>query len=152
VKVHADGSNPAGGQVSQAMGRTKGGLNTKIHAVVNARSQALMVALSSGNEADVSLAKELTEYLPPGSIVIADKAYDSCPFREAAATNGIKTSISRSQQPHDGSAVLSKALPAPPPNREFIPKRLSATVELLPATTNSPKPCWVLSASPCCSP
>jgi transposase len=93
VKVHADGSNPAGGQVSQAMGRTKGGLNTKIHAVVNARSQALMVALSSGNEADVSLAKELTEYLPPGSIVIADKAYDSCPFREAAATNGIKTSI-----------------------------------------------------------
>jgi transposase len=75
------------------MGRTKGALNTKIHAVVNARSQALMVALSSGNEADVSLAKELTEYLPPGSIVIADKAYDSCPFREAAATNGIKTSI-----------------------------------------------------------
>ena len=32
VKVHADGSNPAGGQAAQAMGRTKGGLNTKIHA------------------------------------------------------------------------------------------------------------------------
>jgi transposase len=32
VKVHADGSNPAGGQASQAIGRTKGGLNTKIHA------------------------------------------------------------------------------------------------------------------------
>src|SRR5438132_4089437 len=29
VKVHADGSNPAGGQAPQAMGRTKGGLNTK---------------------------------------------------------------------------------------------------------------------------
>ena len=27
VKVHADGSNPAGGQAAQAMGRTKGGLN-----------------------------------------------------------------------------------------------------------------------------
>src|SRR5262249_23009677 len=39
VKVHADGSNPAGGQAAQAMGRTKGGLNTKIHALVNARSQ-----------------------------------------------------------------------------------------------------------------
>ena len=34
VKVHADGSNPAGGQALQAMGRTKGGLNTKIHALV----------------------------------------------------------------------------------------------------------------------
>jgi transposase len=48
VKVHADGSNPAGGQASQAMGRTRGGLNTKIHAVVNARSQAIVIALSSG--------------------------------------------------------------------------------------------------------
>src|ERR1700676_2771249 len=57
VKVHADGSNPAGGQASQAMGRTKGGLNTKIHAVVNARSHPIVIAVSSGNEADVSLAK-----------------------------------------------------------------------------------------------
>jgi transposase len=54
VKVHADGANPAGGQAAQAMGRTKGGLNTKIHAVVNARSQAMVIALSSGNEADIS--------------------------------------------------------------------------------------------------
>ena len=55
VKVHADGSNPAGGQAAQAMGRTKGGLNTKIHALVNARSQALVIALSCGNEADIAL-------------------------------------------------------------------------------------------------
>jgi hypothetical protein len=37
------------------MGRTKGRLNTKIHAVVNARSQPIVIALSSGNEADISL-------------------------------------------------------------------------------------------------
>src|SRR6516162_4796036 len=64
VKVHADGSNPAGGQAAQAMGRTKGGLNTKIHALVNVRSQALVIALSAGNDADISLAEELTECLP----------------------------------------------------------------------------------------
>ena len=93
VKVHADGSNPAGGQAAQAMGRTKGGLNTKIHAVINARSQVFVVALSSGNEADVSLAKELTEFLPQGSVLIADKAYDSSALREAVSTNGVKTSI-----------------------------------------------------------
>ena len=58
VKVHADGSNPAGGQVRQAMGRTKGGLNTKIHAVVNARSQPIVIALSGGNEADVTLQRQ----------------------------------------------------------------------------------------------
>jgi hypothetical protein len=76
VKVHADGSNPAGGQAPQAMGRTKGGLNTKIHAVVNAHSQAIVIAVSSGNEADISLAEELTECLPKDSTLIGDKAYD----------------------------------------------------------------------------
>jgi transposase len=93
VKVHADGSNPAGGQALQAMGRTKGGLNTKIHALVNARSQALVIALSGGNQADISLADELTECLPEGSTLIGDKAYDSSTLRQTAATKGIKTCI-----------------------------------------------------------
>jgi transposase len=93
VKVHADGSNPAGGQASQAMGRTKGGLNTKIHALVNVRSQAIVVALSGGNQADISLAEELIECLPEGSTLIGDKAYDSSTLRQTAATKGIKTCI-----------------------------------------------------------
>jgi transposase len=93
VKVHADGSNPAGGQALQAMGRTKGGLNTKIHALVNVRSQALVIGLSGGNQADVSLADELTECLPEGSTLIGDKAYDSSTLRQTAATKGIKTCI-----------------------------------------------------------
>jgi hypothetical protein len=61
VKVHADGSNPAGGQAAQAMGRTKGGLNTKIHAVVNVHLQAIVIALSSGNQADISLTERVTK-------------------------------------------------------------------------------------------
>jgi len=93
VKVHADGSNPAGGQALQAMGRTKGGLNTKIHAVVNARSQAVVIALSAGNQADISLAEELTECLPEDSTLIGDKAYDSSTLRQTAATKGINTCI-----------------------------------------------------------
>ena len=52
VKVHADGSNPVGGQASEAMGRTKKVLNAKIHALVNARSQAVVIALSGGNQAE----------------------------------------------------------------------------------------------------
>ena len=93
VKVHADGSNPAGGQAPQAMGRTKGGLNTKIHVVVNARSQAIIVALSSGNEADICLAGKLTECLPENSTLIGDKAYDSSTLRQTAAAKGVKTCI-----------------------------------------------------------
>src|SRR6516165_858571 len=93
VKVHADGSNPAGGQAPEAMGRTKGGLNTKIHALVNARSQAVVIALSAGNQADISLAEELTECLPEHSTLIGDKAYDSSSLRQTAATKGINTCI-----------------------------------------------------------
>jgi transposase len=93
VKVHADGSNPAGGQASQAMGRTKGGLNTKIHALVNARSQAVVIALSGGNQTDIPLAEELTECLPEDSTLIGGKAYDSSNLRQRAATKGINTCI-----------------------------------------------------------
>ena len=90
VKVHADGSNPAGGQAPQAMGRTKGGLNTKIHVVVNARSQAIIVALSSGNEADICLAGKLTECLPENSTLIGDKAYDSSTLRRQRPLRELK--------------------------------------------------------------
>jgi hypothetical protein len=89
VKVHAEGSNPAGGQAPQAMGRTKGGLNTKIHAVVNARSQAIIIALSSGNEADISLAQELTECLPEDSTLIGDKAYIAPPSDRQRLPRGV---------------------------------------------------------------
>src|ERR1700746_4056295 len=93
VKVNADGSNPASGQALQAMGRTKGGLNTKIHALVNARAQVLVIALSAGNDADISLAEELTDCLPEDSTLIADKAYDSSTLRKAVGAKGIKTCL-----------------------------------------------------------
>ena len=75
------------------MGRTKGGLNTKIHAVVNARSQPIVIALSSGNEADISLAAELTDCLLQDFTLIGDKAYDSSSLRQTAAAKGVKTCI-----------------------------------------------------------
>ena len=93
VKVHADGSNPAGGQAAQAMGRTKGGLNTKIHALVNVRSQVLVIALSAGNDVDISLAEELAECLPENSTLIGDKAYDSSTLRQTTGAKGVKTCI-----------------------------------------------------------
>ena len=37
IKLHQQGANPRGGQAVQAMGRTKGGLNAKLSAVVDAR-------------------------------------------------------------------------------------------------------------------
>jgi transposase len=92
VKVHCDGANPAGGQKNQAMGRTKGGLNTKIHAVVDNKARPVVVVLGAGNEADISVAPELIEHVACGCVV-ADKAYDSNAFRALIAEKGSKACI-----------------------------------------------------------
>jgi transposase len=92
VKVHCDGANPAGGQEAQAMGRTKGGLNTKIHALVDNDACAVAVVLSAGNEADVTVAPEVIREITGGNVV-ADKAYDSNAFRAAIVAHGGKSCI-----------------------------------------------------------
>jgi len=80
VKVHAHGANPAGGQQAQEMGRTKGGLNTKIHALVDNSGRPVSVVLSSGETADVQIAPFLLTGVA-GGFVVADKAYDTDSFR-----------------------------------------------------------------------
>jgi len=48
IKVHQDGANPSGGQAAQAIGRTKGGLNTKLAAVVDSIGRAVGLNLAPG--------------------------------------------------------------------------------------------------------
>jgi transposase len=91
VKVHQDASNPAGGQQNQAIGRTKGGLNTKITARVDANGHALQLTLAPGQRADVIAAEELA--IPPGKCVVADKAYDSDKYRAQISAAGSTTCI-----------------------------------------------------------
>jgi transposase len=92
IKVHKSGSNPSGGNDLQAMGRTKGGLNTKIHAAVNEMGRPICLMLSPGNDADVSQAPMLLESFE-GKLVVADKAYDSDHFRHWLSTCGSKSCI-----------------------------------------------------------
>jgi hypothetical protein len=46
VKCHQFATNPAGGQSAQAIGRTKGGLNTKICALVEGRGRLMAAAIA----------------------------------------------------------------------------------------------------------
>jgi transposase len=81
VKVHQDASNPAGGQQNQAIGRTKGGLNTKVQAWVDGRGRAVSLDLAPGQHADVSIAQAASRPPLRGTITGADKGYDSDGFR-----------------------------------------------------------------------
>jgi len=65
----------------EALGRSKGGFTTKIHAVVDALGQALKFSLTPGQRHDITQASYLIEGFE-NSNVIADKGYDSKNFIE----------------------------------------------------------------------
>ena len=57
------------------MGRSRGGLTTKIHAVVEARGLPIRLGLTPGQAYDGEAAMELLNALPEAAMVLADKAY-----------------------------------------------------------------------------
>ena len=59
------------------MGRSRGGLTTKIHARVDAQGRPVRLLISPGNDHDITCAKALLEGLEEGAVVIADKGYDA---------------------------------------------------------------------------
>ena len=74
------------------MGRTKGGLNTKIHAAVDEEGNPAVMILGPGQEADISMAEEIVGLMDLEGLV-GDKGYDSDAFRAWLNERGIKPCI-----------------------------------------------------------
>ena len=91
IRVHQSGANPRGGQAPQALGVSRGGLTTKIHALVDGRGRALKLLLSAGNVADITMAPALGAELRAAQCgtLAADKGYDSDAFRVLLYEKGI---------------------------------------------------------------
>ncbi len=70
------------------MGRSRGGLTTKIHALVDAEGRAIALKLSECQAHDGRVATDLVAGVGPGQILIADRAYDSDALRAAIAARG----------------------------------------------------------------
>ncbi len=64
------------------MGRSRGGLTTKIHAVVDRNGLPVRLALTPGQDHDNALATDLLANLKPRSLVLADRAYDADAIRK----------------------------------------------------------------------
>ena len=62
-----------------AIGRSRGGLTTKIHALVDALGNPIEVMLSPGQDHDLTCTESLIDAVDPGAL-IADKAFDADPF------------------------------------------------------------------------
>ena len=80
IKLHQHGANPPGGQAQHAIGRTKGGLNTKLSAVVDAGGRAVAVSLAPGQQHAQHAVAPLLPCLRHHRVV-ADKGFDGEPFR-----------------------------------------------------------------------
>ena len=76
----------------QALGRSKGGFTTKIHAMVDGPGNPLKFTLTGGNRHEIIKAEELIENIHHTN-VIADKAYDSDKFRKLIEKQGCKHTI-----------------------------------------------------------
>ena len=70
------------------MGRSRGGLTTKIHALVDADGLPIALKLTEGQAHDGRAACDMLGSLAAGNILLADRAYDSDALRQALAERG----------------------------------------------------------------
>ena len=76
VRVHQHAACIARNR-SQSMGRSRGGLTSKIHAVVDTNGLPVRLGLTAGEAHDNRLALSLLSRLKSGSMLLADRGYDA---------------------------------------------------------------------------
>ena len=105
---------------SRCLGRSKGGLNSKLHAVCEGQGRPVVLLLSEGQISDHRGAALMLPNLPQAKELPGHKGYDSSRVRHALAERGIApcTPSSKSRKipiPYD-KVLLSAA----PPHREHV--------------------------------
>lgn len=87
VRVHQHGACMAG-NADQQMGRSRGGLTSKIHAVVDANGLPIQLGLTRGEAHDNRLCSVLLNKLHPHTMLLADRGYDADWIRALASQQG----------------------------------------------------------------
>ncbi len=104
INAHADdrlharqgaplGIGRKGGAQKQAVGRSRGGRNTKIHAIADAKGRLLSILLTGGEAHDCPVAERLIRRTKAAKKLLGDKAYDSAELRESLKARGTKPVI-----------------------------------------------------------
>jgi transposase len=75
------------------MGRSRGGLTTKIHALVDAEGLPIALKLTEGQAHDGRSARDMLEALSQGQILLADRAYDADALRQSLKQRGAWANI-----------------------------------------------------------
>ncbi len=75
------------------MGRSKGGLTTKIHALVDANGLPILLKITPGQAHDGRSAADMFDSLHPGNVLLADRAYDSDALHTEMAERGVVANV-----------------------------------------------------------
>ena len=75
------------------MGRSRGGLTTKIHALVDAAGLPILLKLTEGQAHDGRSAQDMFDTVKDGNILLADRAYDSDALRQRMTDCGAWANI-----------------------------------------------------------
>jgi transposase len=92
IKLHQHGANPAGGQAAQAIGRTKGGLNSKLTVLADTQGRIVDFTLYAGPRNEQYTVLPLLG-LVRGRWLVADRGFDSNIFRQRLVEHHIRPCI-----------------------------------------------------------
>ena len=81
------------GEEKQAIGRSRGGRNTKIHAIADAKGRLLSLLLTGGEAHDCPPAQRLIRRNKAARKLLGDKAYDSAELRHWLRGRGTKAVV-----------------------------------------------------------
>lgn len=81
------------GGVGRLIGRTKGGMNTRLHVVTDANGRPISFFMTAGQVSDYTGAAALLDSLPKAQWLLSDRGYDADWFRDALQAKGITPCI-----------------------------------------------------------
>ena len=104
VRAHQHANGKRDDQDNQALGRSRGGLTTKLHWLCDSLGYPLGLIATAGQKAECTQALGLIKQCKgPFDYVLADAGYDSDAIREGVTQRGgiavIKPNATRSQKP-----------------------------------------------------
>src|SRR5947199_10781260 len=92
------------------MGRSRGGLTSKIHALVDTNGLPIRLALTAGEAHDNRLAGRLLSRLKSGTMLLADRGYDADWIRDLVRQRGAWANIPTKEKPDRGAMLQSVSL------------------------------------------
>ncbi len=95
LKAHRTATSMAAkkGGRGRLIGHTKGGMNTKLHAICDSRGRPLNLFVTAGQVSDYIGARALLSSLPKVDWLFGDRGYDADWFRVALKDKGIRACI-----------------------------------------------------------